>query len=197
MKKEEFLQELEKRLKGLPKDEIDERVSFYSEMVDDHMEEGKTEDEAIAEIGGTDEVVKRILDETPLVHIVKEKIKPKRSLTGLEIILLILGFPLWLPLLIVLGVFIMVTFILLWVLVIVTYSSEIALAGAGVAGFIRFFAGMGDGINVGYLGIGILGIGLAMIFVLFCVGATKVSFKITASFLLSIKKSLIGGKDNA
>ena len=46
MRKAEFLRELEKRLQGLPKDEIDSRLAFYSEMIDDRIEDGKTEEEA-------------------------------------------------------------------------------------------------------------------------------------------------------
>ena len=60
MEKEEFLEELRNRLNGLPQKDIDERVSFYSEMIDDRVEDGMTEEEAINNIGGIDEVVKQI-----------------------------------------------------------------------------------------------------------------------------------------
>ena len=51
MKKQEFLNELRRQLRGLPQDEIDNRVSFYEEMINDMIDEGKTEDQAIIEIG--------------------------------------------------------------------------------------------------------------------------------------------------
>ena len=50
MNKEEFLNSLRKRLKGLPNNEIEERISFYSEMIDDRVEEGMSEEEAILQM---------------------------------------------------------------------------------------------------------------------------------------------------
>ncbi len=197
MTKEEFLIELRSKLQGLPKDEIEERVEFYSEMIDDRIEEGKTEEEAIADLGGTDEAVKQIATATPMATLVKERIRPKRSLRAFEIVLLILGFPLWFPLLIVFGVLILVAFILLWVLVIVSYSVEIGLFGTSAAGAIRFFAEIMTGnFNVGYLAISILSIGAAALFFIICYYATKLSIKITKGIILSIKSKLIGGKKN-
>ena len=37
MTKNEFLKQLENALKYLPQDEIEERISFYSEMIDDYI----------------------------------------------------------------------------------------------------------------------------------------------------------------
>ena len=47
MRKQEFLTELRKGLSGLPQDDIEERLSFYSEMIDDQIEEGLAEEEAV------------------------------------------------------------------------------------------------------------------------------------------------------
>jgi uncharacterized membrane protein len=47
MTKQEFLDRLAKKI---PKDEREERLAFYSEMIDDRMEEGMTEAEAVASI---------------------------------------------------------------------------------------------------------------------------------------------------
>ena len=48
MNKQEFLDELRKGLCGLPSEDIEERINFYSEMIDDRMEEGLTEEESVA-----------------------------------------------------------------------------------------------------------------------------------------------------
>ncbi len=37
MNKEQFLYELQLRLSGLPQVDIDERIAFYSEMIDDRI----------------------------------------------------------------------------------------------------------------------------------------------------------------
>ena len=51
MNKQEFLSGLRKGLCGLPQDDIEERLSFYGEMIDGRIEEGLSEEEAVSEIG--------------------------------------------------------------------------------------------------------------------------------------------------
>ena len=46
MNKREFLASLRNGLYGLPQDDIEERLGFYAEMIDDRMEEGLTEEQA-------------------------------------------------------------------------------------------------------------------------------------------------------
>ena len=195
MRKEEFLKELEKRLMGLPKDEIDSRLSFYSEMIDDRVEDGKTEEEAILDLGGTDEAVRQIVNDTKFVSLVKNKIKPKRRISGFEVLLLIIGFPLWFPLLIVFGVLLLVAYLLLWILVIVTYSVEFAILSASAASFIRFFMEYVNDhtFDQAAIAVGLLSAGVGLLFLFLCAGATKASFKITKNILFSIKNKLIGG----
>ena len=48
MDKHTFLTDLRGALSGLPQDDIEERVGFYGEMIDDRMEEGMSEEEAQA-----------------------------------------------------------------------------------------------------------------------------------------------------
>ena len=48
MTKKIFFKKLKHELSGLPKSEIRERISFYDEMIDDKIEDGMTEAEAIA-----------------------------------------------------------------------------------------------------------------------------------------------------
>ncbi|MBR5538496.1 MAG: hypothetical protein IKU61_01205 [Clostridia bacterium] len=47
MNKQEFLEELRKGLSGLPKEDVRERLNFYGEIIDDRIEEGLTEEEAV------------------------------------------------------------------------------------------------------------------------------------------------------
>ena len=60
MNKSEFLSELRTRLKGLPQNEIEERLSFYGEAIDDRIEEGVPEEDAVLEIGSIDDIVAQI-----------------------------------------------------------------------------------------------------------------------------------------
>ena len=93
MTKQEFLTSLREGLRGLPPADIEERIAFYDEMIDDRMEEGLTEEEALAELGSVESVIAQITAETPLVKLVKEKVRRerKRSGKGLTTVLLVLG----------------------------------------------------------------------------------------------------------
>ena len=86
MTKQEFIAVLRKCLSDLPDNERDERLSFYSEMIDDRMEEGLTEEEAVNAIGNIEEIIS---EPQP------EKKPVKRKLKVWELVLLILGFPVW------------------------------------------------------------------------------------------------------
>lgn len=92
MNKTEFLQALAKKLphRGKPLRSI---LNFYGEMIDDLVEEGLSQDEAIERIGSVEEVAEGILsDGAPLGT------NPKGRRAG-EILLLVLGAPLWFSLL--------------------------------------------------------------------------------------------------
>ena len=192
MKKEEFLGELRKKLAGLPKEDIENRVSFYDEMISDMVDDGKSEEEAINSLGGVDGVVNEIAKDTPLVKLVKERYKPSRKLTGFEIFLLVLGFPLWFPLLMVFLSLCLVCYILVWVLVIVSYAVEAGLIGGAVATGIAFFAGLfAGGFNIMTLGTLLFSIGASCLFIFACIGATKLTLKFSKRILVGIKSSFI------
>ena len=89
MNKQEFLMRLSKGLSGLPKDDVEERLSFYSEMIDDRIEDGLSEDAAVSEIGDVDKIISQIIRETPITKLAKEKFKPSRALRAWEIVLLV------------------------------------------------------------------------------------------------------------
>lgn len=100
MKKQEFITELHEKLSGFPIQELNERINFYSEMIDDRIEEGCSEEEAVRAVGSVNDIFQQIISEIPMTKLAKEKIKPKRRLKMWEIVILALGSPLWITLLI-------------------------------------------------------------------------------------------------
>ena len=103
MNKREFLKALEKRLKNLPKKEIQKSLAFYSEIIDDRMEEGASEAEAVKNLGTPDEVAREILSDASFSTIVRgsaERIRTKSGGNTLFVVLAIIGFPIWFPLLV-------------------------------------------------------------------------------------------------
>lgn len=192
MKKDEFLNELRNKLKGLTKSDIEDRISYYSEMIDDRIEEGESEEDATNNIGTVDEIVEQIATNTSLVKLVKEKTIPKRSLKAWEIILLILGFPLWFPILIT-GIVLAFTFyILIWVFVIVVYALELSLIAMALVGAVTFFAYLFDGsLNLIVLGSSILGLGGGILLSFVCIYSTKITLKLSKKIIIAIKMSFI------
>ena len=63
MNKQDFMAALQKKLAGLPKEDREERLSFYSEMIDDRIDDGLTEEAAVAEIGPVDQVFRQIMED--------------------------------------------------------------------------------------------------------------------------------------
>lgn len=194
MNKQEFLTQMQKALSWLPQEDIEERIAFYSEIIDDHIEEGMSEEQAIAEIGSVQEVTTQIVAETPLPRLVKEKVKPKRALRIWEIILIVLGFPVWFPLIIAAGAVILSLYIVVWAIVISLWAFDISIlisALGGIAISIVYF--INANITPAFMTLAIaMFIGGLSIFILFgCVAVSKSIIKLTWKGVIGIKYMFI------
>lgn len=197
MTKNEFLCELRKRLTGLPSDDIEERVNFYSEMIDDMMEEGLSESEAIEKIGGAQKVADSIIADTPLRKIIKERIKPKREITPWIIVLIVLGFPIWFS---VFAAAVAVAISVIAVIISVVASlwavtvSLGACAIGSVAALVAFSIGGNVLQGIFVFGGGLVCGGLSILMFFACVGITKWMFKLIKMVILKIKTMFIKEK---
>ena len=63
MVRKKFDKRLIKSLKGLSRQERQEVIDYYNEMIDDSIESGKTEEQAIEELGSPEDLAKKILSE--------------------------------------------------------------------------------------------------------------------------------------
>ena len=132
MTKQEFLAQLEQGLSSLPRQDIEERVSFYSEMIDDRMEEGLSEEQAVADVGSVEEIIAQAMEDRSLLRQITDKVIPKRRLTGLEIALIILGAPLWISLLVGILVISLSGYVVIWSTAVTLWAVFGALAGTGL-----------------------------------------------------------------
>ena len=190
MTKRQFLDNLQAKLGGISQKDIDERLSFYSEMIEDRIEEGFSEEEAVAQIGSVDEVLEQIVAETSFVKVVKEKLKPKRKLTGTEILLFGLGFPLWFPLLVGVFAIALSCYVSFWSVIVSLWASFVALASSAMAGIVG---------GIVFLCVGKALSGVAVIAsALVCAGLSILAFyacKIVTKYtLMGTKKLLVGSK---
>ena len=198
MNKQEFLSKLKNSLSRLPKKEVDERIEFYSEMIDDRVEDGLSEEQAVAGLGTVEQVATQIVSEIPLSRIVTERIKPKRKMKAWEIVFLVVGSPIWLALLISAFAIAISLYAVLWALVVSAWAVVISF-GAGVVGGVLggllmiFTSNALSGLAL--IGAGITCVGL-MIFAYFVVRVLdKLTIKFTKWTVVRIKKSFLNKED--
>lgn len=195
MLKQEFLSALRAKLNSLPQKEVEERLSFYSEMIDDRMEDGLSETAAVADVGTVDSVFAQILAELPLSALVREKMKPKHRMGAWEILLLVLGSPVWLSLLISAFAVVLSLYVVLWAVVISLWTIPVSLGAGAIAGvlampmfcyFGNFYAGLA------MLACGLFCAGLAVYAHYACKLFTCLSALVTKYMTVGIKRMLVG-----
>ena len=147
MTKSEYLEELRSRLTAASVTNIDSRIDYYSEMIDDRIEDGMTEEDAIASMESIDSIVEAFQLEKPVATLVKEKVRKSTEIASqnghlaIWIVLAILGSPLWIPLLIIAFSIVMVIAVVLFVLILTVFIILLSIGCAAVACIIApFFA---------------------------------------------------------
>lgn len=194
MSKQEFLARLRKGLSGLPQEDIEERLGFYSEMIEDQMEEGISEEEAVSAVGAVDEIVAQVVAQTPIARIAKERIKSKRWPSAGQIVLLALGSPLWLSLVIAAFAVIFSLYISLWAIIISFWAVFSSLIGCGFGGVIAgvIFAGSGNVLSgIAMLAAGMICAGLSIFMFYGCKAATKGCLILTKKLAAWIRKCFL------
>lgn len=127
MNKTEFMTELSQRLSGLNSEDIKKSLAYYNEIIEDCKEDGMSEEEAVASLGDIDEIATQIVMDTPITKLVKEKVKGTRTLRTWEIILIVLGSPIWLSLGIAFFVVVFSLYISVWSIVFSLFVTVFAL----------------------------------------------------------------------
>lgn len=195
MTKEIFLHQLRIRLTRLPEAEIQKRLDYYSEMIDDMMEDGISEEEAISSFGPVDDVARYILQDTPLTTLVKQTAAPKKGWTAASIILAVVGAPLWIPLAIAALAVILAVFAAILALIAAVFAVVLSLGLAGIGLIIRAFAILFTA-GVSYT---IFTIGAALVFIGLCLlaflGARQIAvwlLHLSQRIFIRIKSLFIG-----
>lgn len=194
MNKQEFLTHLRGGLSRLPEKDREERITFYSEMIDDIVEEGASEDEAVSSLGSVDEVISQIIAEVPLSKIVKENVKPKREMKTWEIGLLLLGSPLWVPLLISVLAVIFSLYIVMWSVIVSVWAVFVSLCACVIGvltAAVLCFAFNSTAVGIAVVGVGITLAGLSIFAFFACRIATKGILILTKKTTVALKKSFL------
>lgn len=202
MTKNEFRTEVYNRLKGIPEEDLARSLDYYSEMIDDRIEDGLTEDEAVAALGSVDSIVSQIGAEHSIPEAVSEStakpVRQRRKLCTWQIVLLILGAPLWLPLLLAAAIIVLAVYIVLWSVIVVLYAADLALAAGAVGGIISaaVLSFSGEMLQAGFmLGAGLICGGLAVLLFFVCNLAAKGVILLTKKSALGINRIFTGKED--
>lgn len=173
MNKIQFLLALSDKLSAYPKDEVEERLRFYSEMIEDRMEEGLSEEEAVCAVGTVEEIAAQIAADMPPVT---KKARPERELQLWQILLLALGAPLWLPLVIAAFAVAVSAYASLWAVVVSLWAAFAGVAGSAIgclAGGVVLICGGKQLAGIAVVGAALVCAGVAILLCWGSLAATK------------------------
>ncbi len=190
MAKLQFLLSLRDKLSGLPEADVEEHLSFYSEMIEDRIEEGLSEEDAISAIGSVDEIAGQIIADSSVSVTSKERANPKRLLKAWAILLLVLGSPVWFSLLIAAFAAVLSLYVSLWSVIIslwAVFVSVTACAFCGIIVGIGFALGGSRLTGIATTGSGLICAGLSVFVFYVCRAATRGTLLLTEKIALRIK----------
>lgn len=161
MNKADFLERLATALKSLPPSEIKKSLAYYSEIIDDRIEEGMSEEEAVSGLGSIEEISREVmLDATPLPELIRTRVIPNGPASMSDVVLLILGSPLF----ILLSALIFVFYMCVWLVIITLFLTQFSFGLTGVAAIIASVVDFSSNISIRLLmvcsGLVCLGIGI-------------------------------------
>ena len=179
MTKEQFIKKLNTELSFLSPEELESRLAFYSEMIDDRIEEGLSEEDAIAEIGDVDEIIAQLKadglacektdNNNPCSDGTYASPKADNSAPSKKkksspwiIVLAAVGSPLWITLAAAAILVILSVYIVIWAVVGSLWAIPVALVCACIGGMIAGVVSLATGSTL----LGITLIGAAMV----CIG---------------------------
>ncbi|NMC56598.1 MAG: hypothetical protein GYA50_05195, partial [Eubacteriaceae bacterium] len=101
----------------MPYSEVEKTLSFYTESIDDRMEDGMSEEEAVSRLGDIDTIAKEIRADLPITTLIGKKVKQSRDKASnktLWIVLAICGIPFWLPIAAAFAVTVLAVYFSIW-----------------------------------------------------------------------------------
>jgi len=205
MNKEQFISSLRARLAYLPPEETEKFIAFYAESIDDRIEDGMSEQDAVAAMGDIESAAHAIEAELPLSTIVKQRVRDSRERSGrgggsaVWIVLAVLGSPIWLSLLCVLVAVVVAVYAVAIALAATAYALLLAFGLSSICIFIYgvsrlFAAGLFAALLC--LGMALVLAGLTAVLLWPCVWLTKQLLKLPLRLWRWVKGLFIGRRRN-
>ncbi len=163
MTKHEFLSQVQALLKGLPREDVERSLEFYTEMIEDSMEEGLDEAASVAKLGPPE-----LIAQTIRQNMAAER--PKKSIgTGArrwqvwQIVLIALGSPIWISLVAAIFAVILSFYVTLWAVAVSFWAVFVSFAACVLMGLFLFVMRLAEGALLSglcYLGLALVSAGL-------------------------------------
>ena len=176
MDKKTFLALLRTKLSGASAADVEEQLLFYSEMIDDRVDEGMSEAEAVASLGTADEVTAQIVSGCPAEAVEIPQKKANRKMSGWEIALLAIGSPVWIALSVSAVAVILSVYLSVWAVIVslwAVFASLAACAVGGVAAGVFYLCAEPWPMRIAYIACGITCAGVSILFFFVCDFATR------------------------
>lgn len=164
-------------------------VDYYDEMIKEYVADGYSEEEAVLMMDAPEEIV---ANEGLIPQ------APRKTISWVMILLLVIGFPLWGSIVLTLVLLAFTAYLLIWTPLLVTGSLGVGFGGGGIAAmFVSIFALQdGLGIAVTQFGMGMIffavGILLSLLTIKFSGTILKATGQVTMFLVRSIRKGVTG-----
>ena len=196
MNKQEYLARLRAALACLPEGEIEESVAFYTEMIDDRVADGLIEEEATAQLDDPKAAARAIIADLPVVP--RTVVRTKQRNRALYWTLVILGFPLWFPLLLAAGMLVLAGLLTIWCLILGLWLLAAGLLAGGPLGIGVCLWALAVGqpaYGVFELGSGLLCFGLGLFCLHGAVAASKTLMQVSRQWIAKAKAPFVKVKE--
>lgn len=196
MNKQEYLTQLRAALACLPEGEIEESVAFYTEMIDDRVADGLTEEEATAQLDDPKAAARAIIADLPVVP--RTVVLTKQRNRALYWTLVILGSPLWLTLLLAAGMLVLAGLLTIWCLILGLWLLAAGLLAGGPLGIGVCLWALAVGqpaYGVFELGSGLLCFGLGLFCLHGAVAASKTLMQVSRQWIAKAKAPFVKVKE--
>ena len=196
MNKQEYLASLRAALACLPESEIEESVAFYTEMIDDRVADGLTEEEATAQLDDPKTAARAIIADLPVVP--RTVVRTKQKNRALYWTLVILGSPLWLTLLLAAGMLVLAGLLTIWCLILGLWLLAAGLLAGGPLGIGVCLWALAVGqpaYGVFELGSGLLCFGLGLFCLHGAVAASKTLMQVSRQWIAKAKEPFVKVKE--
>ena len=188
MNKTEFTDALRRALGKLPSYEVEQSIAFYSEMIDDRVEDGMSEADAVAALGPVGAIAAQIIAETPVIP--KAIAKANTGSRTLNVVLLVVFSPIWVPVALALVMAALMVYLSIWMVIVALWATVVALLLCGPIGIVGLVWCLATGYPLTaawLLGCGLAAAGTGLFALFGVLAASKGLVQLTHSFARWIK----------